>query len=107
MSRYLVGSGFSDGFDCEFWVDSFEDSFIAMLLISVISVIYIPAFHHVFDCVLEIVLHFAGLAHCLAELISVLRQPAVDISPHQHIFLMRLEVVADHCILVHDCQMRA
>jgi hypothetical protein len=76
-------------------------------MIGVISVIDISAFHHVFDCVLEIVMHFAGLAHCLAELISVFRQPAVDISPQQHIFLMRLEVVADHGILVPDCQMRA
>ncbi len=61
-----MGSCFSDGLDCEFWVDSLEDSFIAILRIGVISVIDISAFHHIFDCVLEIVLHFAGLPHCLA-----------------------------------------
>jgi hypothetical protein len=101
-----LGSGFSNGFDGEFWVDSFEDSFIAILMIGVISVIDISSFHNIFDCVLEIVLDFAGLPHCLTQLISVFRQSAMDISPQHHILLMWLEVVADHCILVHDCQMR-
>ena len=76
-----------------------------MLVIGVISVIDISAFHHIFYCVLEIVLHFAGLAHCFTDLISVFRQSAVDISPQHHILLMRLEVVADHGILVPDCYM--
>ncbi len=72
VSKVLkVKSGFSNGFDGEFGIEGFKDSFIAMLVIGVVSVVDVSAFHHVLDCVLEIVLHLTVLAHGLAQLVSV------------------------------------
>jgi hypothetical protein len=66
-----VKSCFSNGFDGEFGIEGFEDSFIPILMIGVVSVVDVSAFHHVLDCVLEIVFHLPVLAHGLAQLVSV------------------------------------